>query len=97
MLRYRPQRSILNALTVDDIVKENSALKTSRCVYIIQKKISFSIRIWECQSNVMDSWSNIIFFLFVAMDNLSFIETGIILQTGLTGKGEEEQQKRIEL
>jgi hypothetical protein len=36
------------------------------------------------------SWAHglILFVLFVAMDNLSFIETGIILQIGLTGISE---------
>ncbi len=63
MLRYRPQRSILNALTVYDIVKENSALQNeSLCLYN-SKEDKFSIGIWECQSNVMDSWSNIICFV----------------------------------
>jgi hypothetical protein len=58
-----PQRSILNALTVDDIVKENSALQNeSLCLYN-SKEDKFSIRIWECQSYVMESWSNIICFV----------------------------------
>jgi hypothetical protein len=62
MLRYRPQRSILNALTVDDIVKENSALQNeSLCLYN-SKEDKFSIRIWECQSNVMVEYYYLFFF-----------------------------------
>jgi hypothetical protein len=46
MLRYRPQRGIFNALTVENIVKENSALQNeSLCLYN-SKEDKFSIRIW---------------------------------------------------
>jgi hypothetical protein len=45
------------------IVKVNSALQNeSLCLYN-SKEDKFSIRIWKCQSNVMDSWSNIICFV----------------------------------
>ncbi len=84
MLRYR-LNGVFSMPWLSTISSKKTLLfKTSRCVYIIQKKISFRL---EFGNVSLMSWNHglILFVLFVAMSNLSFIETGIILQTGLTG------------